>query len=86
MLGAALIATNVDASALPPDAIGALPNALALQGVVAASWVYSARVPADDSQPTPILLFSRSQASISIRLWELVSAITRISPLGELGD
>ena len=49
VLGAALIATNVDASALPPDAIGALPNALAVQGVVAASWVYSARVPADDS-------------------------------------
>ena len=36
VLGAALVSTNVDAAEL-----AALPNALAVQGVVAASWVYS---------------------------------------------
>ena len=36
VLGAALISTNVDAAEL-----AALPNALAVQGVVAASWIYS---------------------------------------------
>ena len=36
VLGAALISANVDAAEL-----AALPNALAVQGVVAASWVYS---------------------------------------------
>ena len=36
VLGAALISANVDAAEL-----AALPNAVAVQGVVAASWVYS---------------------------------------------
>jgi hypothetical protein len=36
VLGAALISANVDAAEL-----AALPNALAVQGVVAASWIYS---------------------------------------------
>jgi hypothetical protein len=36
VLGAALLSANVDAAEL-----AALPNALAVQGVVAASWVYS---------------------------------------------
>jgi len=36
VLGAALASTNVDAAEL-----AALPNALAVQGVVAASWIYS---------------------------------------------
>ena len=36
VLGAALVSTNVDAAEL-----AALPNAVAVQGVVAASWIYS---------------------------------------------
>lgn len=36
VLGAALVSTNADAAEL-----AALPNALAVQGVVAASWIYS---------------------------------------------
>ena len=36
VLGAALLSANVDAAEL-----AALPNALAVQGVVAASWIYS---------------------------------------------
>ena len=36
VLGAALISANVDAAEL-----AALPNAVAVQGVVAASWIYS---------------------------------------------
>ena len=36
VLGAALVSTNADAAEL-----AALPNALAVQGVVAASWAYS---------------------------------------------
>ena len=36
VLGAALVSANVDAAEL-----AALPNALAVQGVVAASWIYS---------------------------------------------
>ena len=36
MLGAALVSANADATEL-----AALPNALAVQGVVAASWIYS---------------------------------------------
>lgn len=45
VVGAALIAANVET---PPDAIGALPSALAVQGAVAASWVYSATRPAEE--------------------------------------
>ena len=37
MLGAALVSANADATEL-----AALPNALAVQGAVAASWAYSA--------------------------------------------
>ena len=53
VLGAALVAANVDAAALPPGAIAALPNALAVQGVVAASWAYSATRPTEDSEQAP---------------------------------
>ena len=37
MLGAALVSANADATEL-----AALPNALAVQGAVAASWAHSA--------------------------------------------
>ena len=53
VLGAVLVAANVDAAALPPGAIAALPNALAVQGVVAASWAYSATRPTEDSEQAP---------------------------------
>ena len=46
VLGAALVSTNADAAEL-----AALPNALAVQGVVAASWVYSS-MQADKTQTT----------------------------------
>ena len=45
VLGAAL----VDPTMTPPGAIAALPNALAVQIVVAASWVYSATRPSTDA-------------------------------------
>ena len=46
VLGAALISANVDAAEL-----AALPNALAVQGVVAASWIYSS-MQTDKTQTT----------------------------------
>jgi hypothetical protein len=46
VLGAALVSTNVDAAEL-----AALPNALAVQGVVAASWIYSS-MQTDKTQTT----------------------------------